>query len=100
MPAPAKSCPRCGAEMRMYTVAEPESGWHWSQHLLWEGIGLVILIVVAGLLAGLGDKGLMTALIVAPLITLALIWKVTRGDRDKAVAAHGRYYCKACSQHF
>ena len=86
--------------MRMYTVADSESGWHWSQHLLWEGIGLVILIVVAGLLAGLGDKGLITALIVAPLITIGLIWKVTRGDRKKAIAANGRYYCKACSQHF
>jgi len=60
----------------------------------------MIVIVLAGLLAGLGDKGLITALIVAPLITLGLIWKFTRNDRDKAVAAHGRYYCKACSQHF
>ena len=86
--------------MQMYTIADAEKGWHWPQHLLWEGIGLLVLMVVAGLLAGLGDKGLVTALIVAPLITLGLIWRVTRGDRESAISEHGRYYCKACSQHF
>jgi hypothetical protein len=84
----------------MYAIAERESSWDWSQHLLWEGIGLLVLIALAGLLAGLGDKGLITALIVAPVITLGLLWKVNRGDREKASAKYGRYYCEACSQHF
>ena len=86
--------------MRMYAIAQGESGWHWSQDLLWQGIGLLVLMVVAGLLASLGDKGLVTALIVAPLITGGIAWKFSRGDQQKALAEHARYYCRACSQHF
>ena len=86
--------------MRMYTIADAENSWHWSEHLLWQGVGIVVLVVVAGVLAGIGDNGLIATFIVAPVITLGLIWKVSRGGRDKAIAARGRYYCNGCSQHF
>jgi len=100
MATAVKSCPKCVAEMRMYTVAQGESSWHWSQHLLWQGIGLLVFMVVAVPLTSLGDNGLITGLIVVPLITGGIAWKFSRGDQQRAIAEHARYYCKACSQHF
>jgi hypothetical protein len=84
----------------MYAVSEGKSESHWSEDLIWQGVGSLIFLVLAAFLAGLGDKGLITAAIVAPLILLGVVWKVARGGREEAIAKHGRYYCQPCSQHF
>jgi amino acid permease len=86
--------------MQMYTIADGDKGWHWSRHLAFEGVTLLVLIILAGFLMGLGDKGLIAAFIAAPLVTAAVFWRVSRQDRKNMVAERGRYYCRICSQHF
>ena len=86
--------------MQLYTVAGSDKGWHWSQHLVFEAVALVVLVVLAGLFMGLGEKGFIAAIIASPLITLAIFWRSLTGDRKNALSERGRYYCGACWQHF
>ena len=86
--------------MQLYTIAASEDGWHWSQHLAFEGLALIVLVILTGLFVGLGEKGFITAVIAAPIITLAIFWRAITGDRKNAVVERGRYYCSACWQHF
>ena len=86
--------------MRLYAFADSERDWHWSQYLAIEGVTLVVTVILAGFLMGLGEKGFIAAIIGAPVVTLAIFWRSITGNRKDAVAERGRYYCTACSQHF
>jgi amino acid permease len=86
--------------MRLYTIADSGKGWHWSQHLAFEGVSFVVLVILTGFLISLGEKGFFAALVAAPLLTVAIFWRTLTRDRKSAVAERGRYYCGACSQHF
>jgi hypothetical protein len=86
--------------MRLYAVAESERRWHWTQHLGFEAVTFVVVVILAGFLMGLGEKGFIAAIIAAPVVTLAIFWRALTGNRKNAVAERGRYYCSACSQHF
>ena len=86
--------------MQLYSVAGSDKGWHWSQHLAFEGVALVVLAILAGLFMGLGERGFIAAVIAAPLITLAIFWRSLAGNGKNAMAERGRYYCSACWQHF
>jgi hypothetical protein len=86
--------------MRLYTIAGSDKSWHWSQHLAFEGVSLLVLIVLGGFLMGLGEKGFIAVIIAAPLVTVAIFWRALTRDRKNAVSERGRYYCGACSQHF
>jgi hypothetical protein len=86
--------------MRLYAVAESETRWHWTQHLGFEAVTFVVMVILAGFLIGLGEKGFKPAIIAAPFVTLAIFWRSLTGNRKNAVAERGRYYCSACSQHF
>jgi hypothetical protein len=85
--------------MQLYATAGSDKGWHWSQHLALEAVALVVLVILAGLFVGLGEKGFIAAIIAAPLITLAIFWR-SLTDRKNALSERGRYYCSACWQHF
>ena len=86
--------------MRLYAVADSEKGWHWTQNLAFEGITLVVMVILAGFFMGLGEKGITAAIIAAPFVTLVIFWRSLDGNRKNAVAERGRYYCSACWQHF
>jgi hypothetical protein len=58
--------------MHMYTIADSGKGWDWSQHLGFEVVSLVVLLILVGLLTGLGEKGVITAIIAAPIVTVAI----------------------------
>ena len=100
MAAPTKPCPKCGTEMRLYEVAQSGKGWHWTQSLVFELVTLVVMVVLAGFLMGLGERGFIAAIVAAPLVTLAVFWRWVRGDRKTAIAERGRYFCSTCSHHF
>jgi len=86
--------------MELYTITASESGGQWSQHLAFEGVALIVLVVLAGLFMGFGENGFIAAVIAAPIITVAIFWRSFASDRKNAVAERGRYYCSACWQHF
>jgi len=88
--------------MRRYTIADTrEPSWGLGQHLVFEIATLFVAVLLLGLLAGFGDSGLLIAFIAAPIIVGGVLWRLfSRGDRQKEIAEHGRYYCGACWQHF
>lgn len=100
MSPPTKPCPKCSAPMQMYTIAGGEERSYLGQQLAFDAVAFVVLVVLAGVLAGFGASGLTVAIVVAPLITLVLFWRVLARDRADAIAERGRYYCGACWQHF
>ena len=86
--------------MQLYTVAGTDKGWHWSQHLAFEGVALLVLVILAWLFMGVGEGGFIAAIIAAPLITLAVFWRGLAGSSKKAMAERGRYYCSECWHYF
>jgi amino acid permease len=86
--------------MELYTIAGSEKGGDWSSLFAFEGVNLIVLVILAGLLVGLGETGVIAAFIAAPIVALAICWRLLTGDRKSAVAERGRYYCNSCSQHF
>ncbi len=86
--------------MQLYTIADGARRSHWREHLAFEGVTLLVVVLLAGFLMGLGESGIIAAIILAPLVTVAIFWRAIRGDRRKAIAEYGRYYCGVCVQHF
>ena len=87
--------------MALYAVADEGNGPGLGEYLLFEGVTLVVVIMLCALVLGFGVNGLTVAIITAPIITGAVFWRLFwRHDRTEATAEHGRYYCRRCNQHF